>query len=154
MTVVDDLVKKSILAYPSIFTSRADVLHHVLCVIGNGYVWENGTLVPVFKEDDRVWTAEWETARFYERYGELGGFEMSDAHNEHWAQYIKEVVAEYQQVVDTVDERIHDWTYEGEGIYPQSDYALILNVPEDVNPEWHEDLEKMREFARGRGWKI
>lgn len=150
MTVVDDLVKDSLLAYPSLHKSRADVLHHVLCVIGNGYTWKNGTLVPVFEEEYRVWTAEGEAARFYELGDKLG----KSSYNEHWAQFIKETVAEYQQIVDTVDERIHDWTYDGEGIYPQSDYALIMNVPEDVNPEWNEDLEKMREFARARGWDI
>lgn len=154
MTIVDDLVKKSILAYPSVHKSRADVLHHVLCVIGNGYAWHKGNVVRVYEEDDRVWTAQWETARYNEQFSELGWSEWPDELMKAMEQGILDRVTELQKIVDTVNERIHDWTYEDDGIYPQTEYALLMNVPENVNPEWNEDLEKMREFARARGWEI
>ena len=32
--------------YPDLFRDRADALNHLFCVLGNGYEWKNGQLVP------------------------------------------------------------------------------------------------------------
>ena len=38
-------IRESLLYYPGIFDNALDVLHHMYCVIGNGYKWVNGELV-------------------------------------------------------------------------------------------------------------
>lgn len=38
-------IRESLLYYPGIFDNALDVLHHMYCVIGNGYEWVNGELV-------------------------------------------------------------------------------------------------------------
>lgn len=38
-------IRESLLYFPTIFDNALDVLHHMYCVIGNGYEWFNGELV-------------------------------------------------------------------------------------------------------------
>ena len=45
MATINDTVKLALLSYPTLFSSASDVLHHLFCVNGNGYYWENGELI-------------------------------------------------------------------------------------------------------------
>lgn len=59
MSQVDKFVRESILAYPSLYTNRTQVLHHALCVLGNGYEWSNkGTLVAKSNSTQKPWNRE------------------------------------------------------------------------------------------------
>ncbi len=48
MNKLDTQVRQSLLGYPLIFATRADVLEHMFLVVGNGYEWVGGSLVDVF----------------------------------------------------------------------------------------------------------
>lgn len=75
---VNDTVRRCLWHYASIFKSRADVLHHLFYVLGNGYVWEHGELVSVYDDEyeDRarkqggLWTnleQKWQQEEEYNR---------------------------------------------------------------------------------------
>ena len=38
-------MKEMMLAYPSLFPIRIHALHHLYCVLGNGYDWQGGILI-------------------------------------------------------------------------------------------------------------
>jgi len=45
MASVEQTVRNDLLLWPSIHVNRFSVLHHLFCVIGNGYEWKDGELV-------------------------------------------------------------------------------------------------------------
>lgn len=45
MASVEQTVRNDLLLWPSIHVNRFSVLHHLFCVIGNGFEWKNGELV-------------------------------------------------------------------------------------------------------------
>ncbi len=75
-TAVDSIVERMIRNYPALFANRTQALRHLLCVLGNGYEWEDGALVSVFEERERTdeevqWEVpDWATGEIAERYAE------------------------------------------------------------------------------------
>lgn len=45
MASVEQVVRNDLLLWPSIHVNRFSVLHHLFCVIGNGFEWKDGELV-------------------------------------------------------------------------------------------------------------
>jgi hypothetical protein len=149
MSSVEEFVRTSILAYPSIFTSRTNVLHHVLCVIGNGYKWStDGTVVSNTGESIAPWDLETATKRM-ETY--LEDNLPSDLRDLIRPDMMKGV-AEEAKIVAEVDNLMYLRT-PVEHFYPQSkDYALLMNIPENVTPDWKAACDEMRELAIAAGW--
>jgi hypothetical protein len=46
MAGVDETIEWKIRNYPRLFANRNQALHHLFCVLGNGWDWEGGELVP------------------------------------------------------------------------------------------------------------
>jgi len=147
MASVDETVRESILCHPLIFPNRFAVLSHVLTVIGNGYHWEAGEAV---KDDygqpaQEHWSEELEAAhRLQYGYDDV----ISDLLMEHWVKQD----AELRAVVDNVDTLMFDVTPTREELYPKSDYALALRMPEDVTDDWRAACEWMLGYAYQNGW--
>jgi hypothetical protein len=56
--------------------------------------------------------------------------------------------------VEEVETRMHERAAI-ENIYPQSkEYALLMNIPSNVTPEWKEACEEMKILAEEAGWKF
>lgn len=150
MSSVDEFVRTSILTYPSLYTNRTAVLHHALCVIGNGYEWgEDGTVVIDYGEARPFWNKQDELAEL-ETYLEQ---HFSD-------EFIRSIVREGMierieecvEAVEQVEERIHLRT-PIESFYPEcKEYALIHNTPENIADDWAEACAEMRELAIAAGW--
>ena len=45
MASVEQTVRNDLLLWPSLQVNRFNVLHHLFCVIGNGFEWKNGELI-------------------------------------------------------------------------------------------------------------
>lgn len=148
MADVETTVREGILRYPGLFSSRVDVLHHILCVIGNGYEWENGEAVAEDKTTE-TWTAEAERADesnawIYTRPKELQTVLLEG---------LDKRIAEQQAIVDNVDALASEWgDLDGGVVYQQSDYALLMNIPENVTPDWEAECHRMRQFVSQHGW--
>lgn len=150
MTSVDDFVRTSILTFPSLFPNRTAVLHHALCVIGNGYKWsKKGEVVANFDRPAPLWNKEAEWA-------ELEANLKAQFDDE----YIREVIGkelrksidDYAIVVDEVETRMYEMVAI-EDIYPQhNEYALLMNIPENVTPDWKAACDELRELAIEAGW--
>jgi hypothetical protein len=70
VTPLDALVRRSLIKHPLIFQSRWDVLVHLFLVIGNGYEWQDGQLVAVYREDED-WDEEYERGEFFRDLDDL-----------------------------------------------------------------------------------
>lgn len=150
MTSVNKLLKQALLQYPTLFPNRSRILHHVLCVIGNGYGWDENGEVRSESEAYTPWTPEMEAARNNERYAFHA---MSDWLREASLASDKREMELCKKIVSEVEERILQ-TEPIQSFYPQSSYALIMNIPENVTDEWRAVCEEMRAVAEEAGWKF
>lgn len=150
MASVDKFVRKNILTFPTLFTNRTAVLHHALCVIGNGYKWnKKGEVVADFSRPVPLWNKEAELAQL-DADMEMHFKDVSARGlvTEDMRKYINATAA----IVEEVEIRIHE-RVAIERFYPQSNaYALLMNIPENVTPDWKAACDEMRELAIEAGW--
>lgn len=142
MSTVNDIVRQSILAYPVLFGSRTEVLHHVLCVLGAGYVWdENGEIVSTTGVSEH-WTPEREDAAWAENATfNPGRFVLkvfADLCEDN-----KKIASERVANVDTLMHKVEAI----DEMYPQSDMVPLMNVPGNATKEWLIACSEMREIA-------
>lgn len=152
MTSVDDFVRTNILTFPSLYPNRTAVLHHALCVIGNGYKWsKKGEVVADFDRPAPLWNKETEWA-------ELEANLKTQFDDENTREFIgkelRKSIEAYAIVVDEVETRMYEMVAI-EDIYPQhNEYALLMNIPANVTDEWKEACEEMKALAQEAGWKF
>lgn len=149
---VEQTVRESIVSYPTLFKTGGDVLYFLFCVIGNGYEWVDGEVVTKFPEDSTPWTAEREQERFNNQHGDMDEFVRKIL-----LPHLEATISECQNVVDNVDVLWDDWTLtvdEHFSFYPQTSYALLANVPEDVHEDWQVAAEWAKNLAVSYGWVL
>lgn len=146
MNSVDNFVRTNILTFPSIYPNRTAVLHHALCVIGNGYMWsENGEVVSEFSRPVPLWSKELAWAEMEAQFQDAAVREMLST-------AIRNSIESIAEVVEEVDTRMYEMVAI-ENIYPQSnEYALLMNIPSNVTPEWKEACDEMKTLAKKAGW--
>lgn len=154
LTVVDRFVAKQIKKFPSLFHNRTQVLHHVLCVIGNGYEWtDRGTIAYTTPhkslKSPAVWDYEAHMAEAEERY-----VNIPDIIKEILLDGEKKIGSALQALVDNADVLACAPGKLNMEFYPQSDYALLMNMPENINPAWKLACEEMKLEAIKNGWKF
>lgn len=146
---VDEVVRSAILTFPSQFPNRSAVLHHALCVIGNGYEWSNkGTLV----NKTRHLMSEWDMEEKLAEIEVEKNFKYASRIVKQFA--LADLRREFKvcaKVVSEIDTRVHK-RGRIKGFYPQSHYALLMNIPSNVTPEWEEACEDMKALAQKAGW--
>ena len=144
---VHAFVVESIRAFPSLHRSRADVLEFVLCTIGTGFEWQpDGTLAYAGGREDSTgpWTPEQE-------YEHLNAY--PPVVRDVLQKSFDERVREYSAIVENAEELAESMELRGE-VYPQSDYAPLMNVPANVRPDWKLAVEEITVMARAAGWKL
>ena len=154
MATVDETVRNSIICYPTSQPNRYAVLDHIFYVVGNGWCWENGEVV----QDENgyrptePWTPDRDNAQ---RAMEIERQKPEDREfmRKHLAEFYAELDAENAQVVSEVDVRMYDMTdIEGFEIHPQTPYALLMSLPDDITDDWKAAADEMRAIAITRGW--
>lgn len=147
MSTTENFVRTRILAYPLIYTSRTEVLHHVFCVIGNGYEWsEEGTVVST--DERSPWNKEEELIRIEKDLETYEPFIQEFLRPGMVERYLTEL-----ETVNNVEELIHVRPAITD-IYPQSDYALLMNVPDNAQAEWKSLADEAKSLAVEAGWKF
>lgn len=130
-----------------------DVLHHLFCVIGNGYKWVDGELVPIDLEREvspYKDVVEPDLSRFRELLEGLPEPLLQEMLRER----ATELEAERQVAVEAT-ERSKNWGYgDVTEFYPESGYAKLFHIPSDVKPDWVEAAEYMRGEASKKGWTL
>lgn len=144
---VDLFIAKHIEQFPQIFPDRISVLHHALCVIGNGMGWDENGNITSYNDAQPKWTRE-------EGMHEL---EMLCGDNEVLHKIFTESFTEkfdiYEKRVDNAL-KLARKKLVPKTVYPQSDHALLMQIPDNVSPEWLEACEEMKAIAIEHGWKF
>lgn len=157
MTSVETFVKDSILAHPRIFKNRLDVLHHTLAVIGNGSEWDekSGEIYYVFPDEMNVYVPD-TIEQVRERI--FGNIVPRDEVLYLYDETVAQVFATEQELITVMNEvetRMNDMTVSEEfSIYPQSSYAHIMNIPENVTDDWRAACDELRPILIAHGWKF
>lgn len=124
-------IKASILAYPSLFQIRGQVLNHLFCVLGNGYDWWDGhiretcgdekhegvqkrLLEGVPEEEIRAWIKSKDDERWERNFADLKA-------------RLKELGVDF----DPPPLSMHPLT-----IYPVCDLCEIMKLPDNIRPDW------------------
>lgn len=150
MSSVEEFVRTSILTFPSFSTSRTEVLHHAFCVLGSGYEWSaDGTVVSTADEAFTLWNEKTAIEQMESYLEENLPSELREIVRPEFEKRI----AEEAKVVAEVETRVHLQT-PVEHFYPQTPYALLMNMPANVTPDWEAACAEMCELAAEAGWKF
>lgn len=124
---VKDSLRNCLMLYPGIFPNRWAVYHHWFAVNGNGYDWVDGELVSW--DEEKVHTKEDAVEYFFKDT-------LEDILNSSIKWTIKNLKKSILSLL-RVEEREQDFTPK-EKIYPLCQYACLLNIPDDIKPDWKE----------------
>lgn len=148
---VHDTVRRMIWHYPSLCKTRADALHHLFYVLGNGYEWENGELVDVGRsyevrvDTDAYWKS---TPPDYSRYP----LDVQARFEEQDIEFVRQYNAEVDAVRDNIDACVYDMTLSPSPLtgtpfvpYPPCPkYCPAWNLPENIRPDWQAAADEIR----------
>jgi hypothetical protein len=143
MASVNETVRESMLQFPMLFPNRSQVLYHMLCVNGSGAEWVNGEAVSLYQEEH--WTPEQELAeRARNNYSEEVLELLKPVHEQDMLQNLN--------IVNNIEVLQHlTGPIRGE-FYPQCEYALLMNIPDDVTADWAAACEEIKTQAKANGW--
>jgi hypothetical protein len=155
MSSVEETVRFHIQHYPSMLDSRTSVLHQVLCSIGGGYKWKKGEAVYESMRE----TIPWDPTPPKEQWKKELGKNYLLARIAFKKDY-DELVAEHKReksIIENIDTLV---TFRKDTVinhfyaqfYVQTEYALLMNIPANVTPDWKEACEEIKELAVKNGW--
>ena len=138
---VVDTIRSCISNYPSIFPHRAQVLEHLFFTNGNGYEWVEGELVdscPVSPGHSPFWDENPPKDSSSPLMWEIK------------VKTAQEQNAKSRVTLSELDQRCQpsdEWVLEK--VYPICKYAKIMNIPEEIKPDWLEAAKEAIALAQG-----
>lgn len=141
---VKEVIKKSLLTYPSLNEDRWDVLFHVLCSYGTGYEWnENGEIEQTFSSDyaENINDA---VKRQFE-------FILSDKSLLHSGlsfsrEYLKKALLTLLDWEDNMEKFVPKEKSVEIERYLSLDYSPIYNIPDNISEDWKKAVLEMIEY--------
>ena len=161
-----EYVKQLIMQYPSIFHNALLVYDHLFYVNGNGHEWHNGTLIePDFKKMTVAECIAQVVQHNYELTKNSIFDRLKDEGHDKLAQKLKSnaydrYITNLKEDIYTIlhaDELADDfsipterWPYNFEPFqfYPICEYAKCMNIPDDIDPEWLDAINKLNKIKK------
>jgi len=147
------------MTHPGIFPFESDVLEHLFVINGNGFVWKNGQLIDLELKSRKQQLKE---ARIFVRKRneilKLAAIEYQELYK-HMESYSvkKERMKSIKYRMNCVNNGTTFYLTKdgllGRKIYPLCEYAKIVNIPNDVKPDWLKAAELMLKLARSQLFK-
>ena len=131
--------------YPRLFLDEEDFLHHVFFVNGNGYEWVEGELCSDTEEHLLIQYNNMK--RQYPRYYGKTLKETRQKEIEHRRFFI-------ENMKDECGYYLLDDGRLGRQIYPICQYAKIVNIPENIKPDWLNAAHKAIQMAESPLFKL
>lgn len=164
-----DSVINSMREYPSISGNKLDVYDHLFLTNGNGYDWVNGELIEPSNEKpnvisieeaiDKLFNDEFRidltTDRMFFYIGELNKDEKVVKES---LQYDLKRYAQDVKTIVNAEKAVNQSLFEIEPIisldglepecilYPLSQYSKIMNIPDDIKPDWLDGIKEMMNY--------
>ena len=149
--------------FPSIFHNALLVYDHLFYVNGNGHEWHNGTLIePDFKEMTVAECIAQAVQHNYEfvknpffvicdvKNPELARKLRSNAYNNYVTELVEDIhtIMNADKLADDFSIPTKRWPYNFEPFrfYPICEYAKCMNIPDDIDPEWKEAIDKINKI--------
>lgn len=148
-----DTVRNALLKYPIMYRNAFDVYHHLFCVNGNGYKWENGELVG--KSDIPPISSVNEAIISYLKENLTDGFHIklikAAMKGNILEKHFNGVINGVENIMN-IEEREKDFsapkcetlnpraTFE---FYPLCKHAKMVCFPDDIKEDWLEGIKKM-----------
>lgn len=125
----DELFSKLFRRWKTLYRTRADIIDHLFYVIGNGYSWMDGAIVPTSDEGNEERPVAVAPPGSPEYLSEEF-FNLPHAE--------QRVIAEARYNADEAAMPIGPLPDDGapRNFYPVCQYSLILCIPDDVRPDW------------------
>ena len=143
MASVNETVRESMLQFPMLFPNRSQVLHHMLCVNGSSAEWVNGEATYSYPEEH--WSPEQELAeRARNNYSEEVLELLKPMHEKEMLQNLN--------IVNNIDILQYATGPVRGQFYPQSEYALLMNIPQNITADWAEACEEIKVQAKANSW--
>jgi hypothetical protein len=136
---VDTALRNCLMMYPAIFPNKWSVYHHWFCVNGNGYEWIEGELR--YSDEEANKPIDLKGAIEHQ-------FGLCASEKELLTTPLKYLIARLQEGVLSlldVETGIVDFTPK-EKLYPLCQYAKIMNIPDNIKPEWLEAVKEMYNY--------
>jgi hypothetical protein len=124
----DELFPKLFRQWRTIYRTRVDIIDHLFFVIGNGYSWLDGAIVPTsdYPEEPSVPAPPDGSPEVYsDAFFDLSRSEQRVIQEYHY--YLREQATPIGPLPDDGAPR---------NFYPVCHYSAILNIPANVRPEW------------------
>lgn len=157
---VETTLQKMFDEYPDLFSTRQECYDFLFCVIGNGYEWKRGQIVPCEYEEDRniqiqeeaeaadyaALTAAWESAGIKPKAVQSEANIAKKQEDDSWLHNMKREndLADGLPDIGPYDPDKRHW-------YPICEYSLINNVPDDVKPDWKAAVEECKMMLKKDG---
>lgn len=136
-----ETIKRSLIDYPTLYTTPGDVVHHLFSVNGNGMEWHNGQLVSRFQTDKQSGLG----------YLRQCIKEAKEQNMESLVLYYQQILHNYRFFLNNSKRIVDHGEYRYNGSYYElCGYAKIMCVPENdqghllVDDDW---LKGMYEYA-------
>ncbi len=132
---VEDTIRQSIANFPCLHNNRTEVLHHVFCVLGNGYHWVDGALelkFPLEEDHSPFWD-------------EPAG---DDILTQVQRQVAQAQNAQSRVILAELDDRCR-LQEPLPDCYPLYEYAKLLTLPEDIQSDWLEAAQEILTAIEG-----
>lgn len=159
-----EYVKQLIMQYPSIFHNALLVYDHLFYVIGNAHEWHNGTLIPEdFKEKSiaeciaQSVQQNYELTKntFFNRCETIKPELAKKLRSNAYTNYVNDFVEDIHTILNA-DKLADDfsipkrWPYNIKPFqfYPICKYAKCMNIPDDIDPEWLDAINKLNKIKK------
>ncbi len=153
-------VKHCIMQYPLIYRNALDVYNHLFYVNGNGYEWKNGVLHAYgFKTKSKL---ECIKAVIKEHLDDAKKRELDLNDAIYTSKLSKQEIEEFAimrykgelkralseiEIVENAEKLAEDFTPQNDFIfYPICKYAKCMNIPDDIQPDWLEGINRINEI--------
>jgi hypothetical protein len=143
---VEQTLNECLLMHPSIFPNQLSVYLHWFIVNGNGYEWVNGELVSTTEE--KVFDLQQVVDKYFDFY--MSDDRLLTTGLKYSRDALKDCIKSmFRLKTRNIDFSVNTIKKENNGyfkMYPICKYAKILNVPEDVQPDWRKAANKMYDW--------
>ena len=162
--------------FPALFKERADCLNQFFCVIGNGFVWENGELVDHTIESDNIeflasqlvekkafqhnklslrGEAIYYALQNKKKKGQIIPKNVMDAFDR-WDREYFETLSDDEYYTKSRHDRWYFYNKFGthECISFYEPFAYLFNYPDNIKPDWLAAINECRELLTEDGYNL
>lgn len=137
--------------YPTLFSNRQECYNHLFCTNGNGYVWKWGQIVEDvygLKDMEEIHVDDYKNPKTREAKQTEENIKMKQDMDRDIHNCLRDCdIEDGHEDPGEYNPNKHHW-------YPLCKYALILNIPDDIKPDWKRAVDECIELLKKDGIEL